>query len=214
VLQNPGDVEEQGPPFIIKSQAASRRRKGLAGESRDEQVEIRQRGRFDLRDVTEGPVGEVSLISPQCPFVDLGVADTVEVDAQLVAGGGQAKLETADAGEQGKVADGGQWLPSGYDVTMKKGIQRFKRAIDDNVRGMLFVLLYPASVKDARVHLCAWSFALVLSLTSVGLFISDGSWTSPWLWLNIGLAAIEVYLLRRAYLGYRWVRGRRARRRA
>jgi hypothetical protein len=97
---------------------------------------------------------------------------------------------------------------------MKKGIQRFKRAIDDNVRGMLFVLLYPASVKDARVHLCAWSFALVLSLTSVGLFIGDGSWTSPWLWLNIGLAAIEVYLLRRAYLGYRWVRGRRARRRA
>lgn len=64
VLQNPGDVEEQGPPFIIKSLTVSRCRKRLTREPRDEQVEIWQRGRFDLRDITKRPVAEVSLISP------------------------------------------------------------------------------------------------------------------------------------------------------
>lgn len=81
MLQNPGDVVEQGPPFVIKSQACSRCRKGLTGESRDEQVKCWQRGRFDRLDVAEGPVGEVSFISLYGPLVNLGVAYAFEVDA-------------------------------------------------------------------------------------------------------------------------------------
>ena len=100
MLQNPGDVEEQGPAFIIKSQAVSRRRKGLAWEPRDEQVESRQRGRFDRRDVAEGSVAEVSVISPSSPLVDFGVADTLELDPECVAGGLESQLKSANTREQ------------------------------------------------------------------------------------------------------------------
>jgi hypothetical protein len=117
-LQNPGDVEEQGPPCVIKSQAVSGCRKGLAWEPRDEQVKIRQGGRFDLLDTGELGMLEVVFIDLYRPFVDLGVANALEVDAQLVAGGVEPQLETPDTGEQRQVAHGGQGLPSGYDVSM------------------------------------------------------------------------------------------------
>lgn len=100
MLQNPGDVEEQGPPCVIKSQACSGRRKGLTGESRDEQVECWQRGRFDRLDVTEGSMVEVSLISLYRPLVNFGVTYALEVDAKPPACGLQADFETAHAGEQ------------------------------------------------------------------------------------------------------------------
>jgi hypothetical protein len=90
VLQNPGDVEEQGPPCVTKSQTVSGCRKGLAWEPRDEQVEFRQGGRFDLLDTGECGMLEVLVIDPQCPFVDFRIADALEVDTQLVAGGLEA----------------------------------------------------------------------------------------------------------------------------
>jgi len=86
--------------------------------------------------------------------------------------------------------------------------------INENVRGILYILLYPPSMRVARVNLAAWFFALVFAVTSVGLFISDENWASPWMWFNAGLGAIDLYLLRRAWLGYRWRRDIRARRRA
>lgn len=100
VLQNPGDVEEQGPPCVIKSQTCPGCRKGLTGKPRDEQVECWQRGRFDLLDVTEGAVGEVSLIGFYCPLVNFGVTYALEVDTEFLAGGMQAQLKAPDAGEK------------------------------------------------------------------------------------------------------------------
>ena len=108
VLQYPGDVEEQGPAFISKSPACSGCRKGLTWEPRDEQVECWQRGRFDLLDVAEGSVAEVSLISLYRPLVNLGVTYALEVDAELLAGGLQPHLEASNAREQGQVAHGWQ----------------------------------------------------------------------------------------------------------
>lgn len=86
-MQNPGDVEEHGPPCVIKSQTSSGCRKWLAREPRDEQVDSWQRGRFDLRNVPEGSVVEVLFISPGCPLVDFGVAHAFELESQLRAGG-------------------------------------------------------------------------------------------------------------------------------
>lgn len=100
VLQNPGDVEEQGPPRVIKSQAVSRRRKRLAWEPRDEQFESWQRGRFDLLDVPEGSVFEMSLICLNCPFVRFRVPHAREADSQFPAGVGQPQLESPDPGTQ------------------------------------------------------------------------------------------------------------------
>lgn len=87
MLQNPGDVEEQGPPCVIKSQACSGCRKGLTGKPRDEQVEFWQRGRFDLLDIPEGSMVELSLISPYSPLVNFGVTYAFEVDTKIAAGG-------------------------------------------------------------------------------------------------------------------------------
>jgi hypothetical protein len=81
---------------------------------------------------------------------------------------------------------------------------KLRQRIDENVRGILYVLLYPQSMRVAKVNLVAWFFALVFAVTSVGLFIADDNWTSPWLWFNAGLGAIDAYLLRRSWLGYRW----------
>jgi hypothetical protein len=100
VLQNPGDVVEQGPPFVIKSQTCAGCRKGLTGESRDEQFESWQRGRFDRLDVAEGSVGEVSVISLDGPLVNLGVTYALEVDAQFFAGGTYPQLKASDPGAQ------------------------------------------------------------------------------------------------------------------
>lgn len=97
MLQNPGDVVEQGPPFVIKSQTCAGCRKGLAGKPRDEQFECWQRGRFDRRDVPEGSVVEVSLISLCRPLVSFGVPHALEVDAQFLAGGKYPQLKAAYA---------------------------------------------------------------------------------------------------------------------
>lgn len=118
MLQNPGDVEEQGPPCVVKSQTVSGCRKGLARKPRDEQVKIRQGGLFDLLDTGEFGMLEVVFIDLYRPFVDFRVPHTLEVDAQILAGGVEPELETSDTGEQGQVADSGQRLPSGYDVGM------------------------------------------------------------------------------------------------
>jgi hypothetical protein len=100
VLQNPGDVEEQGPPCVIKSQTVSGCRKGLAGEPSDEQVKTWQRGLFDLLDTGELGMLEVLFINPYRPFIDFGIADALEVDTQLFAGGLEAKLKAPHAGEE------------------------------------------------------------------------------------------------------------------
>jgi hypothetical protein len=101
VLQNPGDVEEQGPPCVIKSQACAGCRKGLAWEPRDEQVESWQRGRFDLLDVAEGLMVKVSLISLYSPLVNFGVTDAHKVDAQLPPGAIKPQLKATHPREQG-----------------------------------------------------------------------------------------------------------------
>lgn len=96
---------------------------------------------------------------------------------------------------------------------MKTRIQRFKRAIDENVRGVLFVIRYPRTLNVARVNLCAWFFALMLAVFGVILNIEPyGSGFG--LWFNAAVGILDAYMLQRSYLGYRWVRGRRARRRA
>ena len=94
-MQNPGDVEEQGPPCVSKSQACSGCRKWLAWEPRDEQVKTWQRGRFDLLDVPEGSVGEVLVISFQGPLVNFSVTNALEVATQFLAGGLNPQLKAA-----------------------------------------------------------------------------------------------------------------------
>ena len=109
MLQNPGDVEEQGPPCVSKSQAVSGVRKGLAWEPRDEQVESWQRGRFDRLDVTEGSVGEVFVISLEGPLVNFGVAHALGRETVYYHGRSlDPKFKATDAREQGNVADGRQ----------------------------------------------------------------------------------------------------------
>lgn len=103
VLQNPGDVEEHGPPCIIKSKASAGRRKWLARKPRDEQFETWQRGRFDRRDVAEGGVVEVSFISLDGPLVDFGIAHTLELDAEGIACHTHAQLKAPYTREQREV---------------------------------------------------------------------------------------------------------------
>jgi hypothetical protein len=96
---------------------------------------------------------------------------------------------------------------------MKKGIQRLWLAIEDTVRGVLLVIRYPRTLRMARVNLGAWFFALMFAVFGVMLNIQNSG--SPFgLWFNAAIGVIDIYMLQRSYLGYRWVRGRRARRRA
>lgn len=93
-------------------------------------------------------------------------------------------------------------------------MKRLWQVIEENVGGLLHVTRYPISLKVARINLGAWFFALVFALTSIVLFISDGSWDSFWLWFNVAVGTLDAYMLRRSWLGYCWATGRRARRRA
>lgn len=93
-------------------------------------------------------------------------------------------------------------------------MRRFRQAIDENVRGILYILLYPPSVKVARINVCAWFFALIFALTSIGLFLFDENFQSPWMWSNVLLAFIDAYLLHRSWSGYRRVKGESGRSRS
>lgn len=100
-------------------------------------------------------------------------------------------------------------LPVGYDVQMKKGIQRFLEKLREVAAGIVFVTRYPRTDKSIRIMLGMWILATLLAVWSVTLYGWHGDFGNPLLWVNAAVLLVDVYMLRHAILGLRYRRSRR-----
>lgn len=100
-------------------------------------------------------------------------------------------------------------LPVGYDVEMKKGIQRFLEMLRGVAGGIVFVTRYPRTDKSIRIMLGMWILATLLAVWSVTLYGWRGDFGSPILWLNAAVLLVDIYMVRNAILGLRYRRSRR-----
>jgi hypothetical protein len=78
----------------------------LAGGASDKQFKFWQRGRLDRRDVAiTYMLREVFAVGLQCEFINLGVADALEINSKVGAGGVQAAGPAADPREEIEISD-------------------------------------------------------------------------------------------------------------
>jgi hypothetical protein len=94
---------------------------------------------------------------------------------------------------------------------MKKWFERLFAMLAEPIGGILFVTRYPGTDRSSRIMVSMWALALALACLSVGMYVRDGDYGAFFLWMNLAVAALDVYMLRRSIQGLRYRRERRGR---
>ncbi|MGZ4659835.1 MAG: hypothetical protein ACXVYB_00990 [Arthrobacter sp.] len=86
------------------------------------------------------------------------------------------------------------------------------RRINQAVRGILAVSLYPPSLKSAWIMTAGWAAALLMAV--FGVVLNLGGLASIALWWNLAIAVLDIYMLQLCIRGIHYRRNLRPRRRA